>query len=230
MEHIKLIAVDIDGVLLQDTFSPVLHQLVTLYGGTYTRELERNVFSRNQQSAAHYVSQQLGLTLSPSAIIEEYFRLRDLYLQDHEGGLIPGALNFLQRMTALSVPMICYGGLEESRIHPDYALCRPYFSRYVCTNDFRPGLREIVRDHAHLDYSQVLFIDDVNTVAEEAKQLGCPFIGVPSRHEWGWQYQDMQLTGVRFLVDGVRDISPAMLQQLDLDARSSFIEVAHALL
>ena len=136
----------------------------------------------------------------------------------------------LQRMAELPVQLICYGGLQEPQIHPDYALCRPYFSRYVCTNDFRPGLREIVRDHAHLQFEQVLFIDDVNTVAEEAKRLGCPFIGVPARNAWGWQYLDMQLTGVRFLVDGVKDIGLPMLQQLDRDVRSSFIEVAHAAL
>lgn len=230
MNTIKLIAVDIDGVLLQDTFSPVLHQLVTRYGGEYTRELERNVFSRNQLSAAAYVQSELGLTLSPRDIIDDYFRLREQYLQHHEGGVIPGALNFLQRMAELPVQLICYGGLQEPQIHPDYALCRPYFSRYVCTNDFRPGLREIVRDHAHLQFEQVLFIDDVNTVAEEAKRLGCPFIGVPARNAWGWQYLDMQLTGVRFLVDGVKDIGLPMLQQLDRDVRSSFIEVAHAAL
>lgn len=230
MNTIKLIAVDIDGVLLQDTFSPVLHRLVTMYGGQYTRELERHVFSRNQLGAASYVQNQLGLSLSPREIIDDYFRLRDLYLKNHDGGLIPGALNFLQRMAELPVQMICYGGLTEEQIHADYALCRPYFSRYVCTNDFRPGLREIVQDHAHLSREQVLFIDDVNTVAEEAKRLGCPFIGVPARNAWGWQYLDMQLTGVRYLVDSVQNISLAMLQALDRDTRSSFTEVAHAAL
>ena len=228
MNTIKLIAVDIDGVLLEDTFSPVLHQLVTLYGGDYSRELERNVFSRNQRSAASYVQRQLGLTLSPDEIIRDYFRLREAYLQDHAGGVIPGALDFLQRMAELSIPMICYGGLAEEQIHADYARCRPYFSRYVCTNEFRPGLREMVQEVAHLDFEQVLFIDDVNTVAEEAKRLGCPFIGVPARHAWGWQYRDMQRTGVRFLVDGVKAIDLPMLQQLDRDPHCGFVEVAHA--
>ena len=70
----------------------------------------------------------------------------------------------------------------------------------------------------------------IAAVAEEAKRLGCPFIGVPARNAWGWQYLDMQLTGVRFLVDGVKNIDLPMLQQLDQDVRSSFIEVAHAAL
>lgn len=44
MKRAKLIAVDIDGVILKDTFSPVLFNLIKKRGGVYDRETERNIF------------------------------------------------------------------------------------------------------------------------------------------------------------------------------------------
>ncbi|KAF6625255.1 hypothetical protein MF628_005275 [Paenibacillus polymyxa] len=49
MNTIRLIACDVDGILLTDTFSPVLKSLVKKAGMPYTREIERNVFSRQDR-------------------------------------------------------------------------------------------------------------------------------------------------------------------------------------
>ncbi|MDO8139594.1 hypothetical protein [Streptococcus mutans] len=48
MNRLKLIACDIDGVLLEDTFSPVLRNLAKKYNVDYTAELENNTFSQKR--------------------------------------------------------------------------------------------------------------------------------------------------------------------------------------
>lgn len=40
---IKLVAIDVDGVLLTDTYSPAIRSFVEQHGGVYTPELERQV-------------------------------------------------------------------------------------------------------------------------------------------------------------------------------------------
>ena len=92
------------------------------------------------------------------------------------------------------------------------------FDRYVCTNDFRPGVREITQDIYGLQPHQALFIDDVNFVAEHAKALGTPFIGIPSSEPWSWQKRDMLETGVTHIVESVRQIDLALLTQIDQEA------------
>jgi len=90
-----------------------------------------------------------------------------------------------------------------------------YFDQYICTNDFRPGIKEITKDIYNIDYDQVLFIDDVNTVAEKAKELNVPFIGIPSCEEWSYQKSDMSQTGVNHIVKSIRDINLELLNTID---------------
>jgi len=47
-----MIAVNIDGILLEDTFSPILYRLSQKYHKTYSQELEENILSQNRQEVA----------------------------------------------------------------------------------------------------------------------------------------------------------------------------------
>ena len=53
LRQIRAVALDIDGVLLSDTFSPIIKSLVEFFDGAYSREVERNVFSQNQKEASN---------------------------------------------------------------------------------------------------------------------------------------------------------------------------------
>ena len=58
LETIKLIAIDLDGPLLVDTFSPIMYQLCRdYYRIDYTRALERHTFSRPRAEVVAYIRQ-----------------------------------------------------------------------------------------------------------------------------------------------------------------------------
>jgi len=211
-------ACDIDGVLLTDTFSPVLHSLALEAGREYTREIERNIFSRPQKEGAQYWKKINNLDISETELNKGYFEAREKYLKTHGCGLIEGVPEFLELISSLDVRLISYGGLSEEHLADDYKKIKHYFERYVCTNDFRPGIKEITKDMYGLEYNQVLFIDDVNTVAEVAKINNVPFIGVPSNYPFGFQRQDMLATGVKYILNSVKDIDMELLEKIDHEA------------
>ncbi len=47
-----MIVVDTDGILLEETFSPILYRLSQKYHKTYSQELEGNTLSQNRQEVA----------------------------------------------------------------------------------------------------------------------------------------------------------------------------------
>ncbi|MEU9919294.1 HAD family phosphatase [Streptomyces sp. NPDC051001] len=221
LRHLRLIAVNIDGVLLNDTFSPVIHRFVIKNGGVYTAELERAVFSQPRLRAAAAI----GVAGSPQEVAEAYFRERELYLQEHPIHPLDGAKRLLGRLHRLGVPLICYGGLERPHFDRHLAGYAHYFDQpqYVCTNDFRPGVREIATGMFGLRCDQVLFIDDVARVAETARTLGAAFIGHPSSYEHSFQEQLMREAGVRHLVRSLDEIDDSLLYTLDSEAADGLV-------
>lgn len=215
MNNIKLIACDVDGILLTDTFSPVLQALVVKAGLEYTREMERNVFSRPRSDAVAYLKQLFQVSASEADSLKSFFKERDNYVNNHYSGIIEGATELLTFLSTLDVRLVSYGGLPEEQLLSDFKFCKPYFETYICTNDFRPGIKEITQDIYGLEYHEVLFIDDVNTVAEVAKSLNTPFIGVPSTP---FQHEDMKETGVKYLLNSIKDINIELLRKIDSEA------------
>lgn len=218
MNNIKLIACDIDGVLLKDTFSPVLRILANKYGVEYTSELENNTFSKNREEAADYLLNYLMLPEETSIkdFLSEYFEERKYFVNRDGNPIIPGVLDFLELMKSLEVKLVCYGGLEEDLIDLRFKPYLKYFDKYICTNSFRPGLKEITELYG-LRFSEVLFIDDVSQVAEEAKRYFIPFIGIPANHSWGFQKKEMKKIGVKYLVSSVKEITKEYLEKVDSD-------------
>ncbi|MBT2478694.1 HAD family hydrolase [Streptomyces sp. ISL-94] len=220
LEHLRLAAVNIDGVLLNDTFSPVIHHFVTSRGGTYGADVERAVFSQSRTTAARALGAAAGLDWTPEKVLEVYFEERAAYLAEHPLRVLPGAEALLHRLRALGLRTVCYGGLDTSH----FDACLGHFAhlfdepRYICTNDFRPGIREITVDAFGLDYDQVLFIDDVARVSEAARDLRVPFIGHPSPFEHGHQGHLMREVGVRHLVRSLDEIDEDLLRVLDGEA------------
>jgi hypothetical protein len=220
METLRLAAVNIDGVLLNDTFSPVIHRFVTARGVTYTRELERAVLSQPRHIAAQILDEATGATAGVQQTIQAYFTQRSQYLREHPVRLNDGAIDLLDRLRGLGLDVVCYGGLDESHFESHLGAWRSRFVEpgYICTNDFRPGIREIVRDHFGLAHPQVLFIDDAAKFAEHARESRVPFVGHPSAFRYGFQRQSMRENGVRHLVDRLSDIDEALLRTVDREA------------
>ncbi|MGW7410543.1 HAD family phosphatase [Streptomyces sp. NPDC054833] len=220
LSTLRLAAVNIDGVLLNDTFSPVMHRLVAAQGVEYTPELERALLSRPQLVAAQVFVEVTGTSATPQQVLRAYFEERERYLREQPVRLLDGAAALLERLRALGLDLVCYGGLDESHFERHLGPWATYFSepRYICTNAFRPGLREITRDFFSLAPHQALFIDDAASVAERARELDVPFIGHPSPFAHGFQRELMRRAGVRYLVRELSEIDEAMLRALDAEA------------
>ncbi|MER6272769.1 HAD family phosphatase [Streptomyces sp900105755] len=220
LRTLRLAAVNIDGVLLNDSFSPVLHRLVLKYGGVYTRELEQRLFSQSRLAAAKVLLEETGAGVSEQEAIADYFAEREHHLRDHPVHTLDGAEELLHRLRGLGLDVICYGGLDETHFHRHLGAWKHLFTapHYICTDGFRPGIREIVRDRFGLGYHQVLFIDDVARFAGHAKELDVPFVGRPSTFEHGFQRELMRELGVRHLVGRLAEIDEERLRTLDREA------------
>ncbi|MEV7323535.1 HAD family phosphatase [Streptomyces sp. NPDC093970] len=220
LRTLRLAAVNIDGVLLNDSFSPVLHRLVLKYGGEYTRELEQRLFSQSRLAAARVLLAETGAEVSEQEAIADYFAERERYLRDRPVHTLDGAGELLHRLRAAGLDVVCYGGLDEDHFHRHLGPWKELFTapHYICTDGFRPGIREITEDHFGLDRHQVLFVDDVARFAGHARELDVPFVGHPSTFEHGFQRQLMRELGVRHLVGGLAEIDDERLRTLDREA------------
>jgi beta-phosphoglucomutase-like phosphatase (HAD superfamily) len=222
---LRLAAVNIDGVMLNDSFSPVIHRFVTSRGGQYTAELEARLFSQSQLTAARAFADAVPTTETPEELVRAYLAERESYLTEHPVRILDGAVELVRLLRRLGLRTVCYGGLDASHFERHLGDHAELFDApgYVCTNDFRPGIREIVRDIHGLSYQQVLFIDDVARVAEEARALGVPFIGHPGSFEHGFQRRLMREAGVRHLVDALTDIDAELIHRLDAEAAAGTV-------
>lgn len=228
MNTIKLIAVDVDGPLLVDTFSPIMYKICQNMGAEYTRELERNTLSRNREEVAKYLRTALAKYEKTDAEknatneerIQYYFDIRQQYMKENPTGVKAGVPEFLQLLSGLEVRLVCYGGLPKSYMNEELGALSDYFEDYICTNDFRPGVRTIVQDIYKIQFNEALFIDDVNFVAEHAKSHRVPFIGIPSSEPWSWQRKDMEETGVKHILESVSKIDRELLEKIDAEAAS----------
>ena len=220
LPHLRLAAVNIDGVLLNDTFSPVIRQMVVERGGRYTADVEYRLFSQSQLAAAAVFAEAAKVTLAPQEVLELYLEERERYLAHTPVRVLEGAAGLLARLRGLGLRVVCYGGLDKAHFDRHLGHLAGFFDPpgYVCTDRFRPGIREIAREIFRLPYDRVLFIDDVARVAEEAHRLGAAFIGRPGDFAHGHQHALMRRIGVRHVVRSLREIDAELLAAVDGEA------------
>ncbi|MEU1282518.1 HAD family hydrolase [Streptomyces sp. NPDC005805] len=224
LSTLRLAALNIDGVLLNDTFSPVIHRFVTSRGADYSAGLERRIFSQPQLVAAAVLAEATGMSTTPEETIAIYLEERELYTVEHPVHLLDGAVDLLRRLRAAGLRTVCYGGLDASHFERHLGHLAELFDGpgYVCTNDIRPGIREITELFG-LAHGQVLFVDDVARVAEQARELDVPFVGHPSSFPHGFQRQLMAEAGVRHLVDSLDAIDGELLRGIDAEAAAGTV-------
>ncbi|MET9496593.1 HAD family phosphatase [Streptomyces sp. NPDC006552] len=218
--RLRLVALNIDGVLLNDSFSPVIHRFVTGRGAAYTVDTERAVFSQQRRLAGVGLAAAVGGSLSGEEALAAYFEERDQYLLEHPVEVRQGTVELLHRLRGLGLRTVCYGGLGREHFTAFLGEHADLFDTpgYICTDAFRPGLHEIATEFFGLAHDQVLVVDDVARVAEEARLLGMPFVGLPSFFEHGHQRALMREAGVRRLVEGLDALDEPLLRALDREA------------
>lgn len=223
LNTLKLIAVDLDGPLLIDTFAPILRKSCEFYGLNYTRELESGMLSRNRREAVQFMLSQFDADALPDDLkgkshqemAASYFAFRAEYLEQNPLRLSDGAEELLTMIRDLPVRLLCYGGLDEDYMRRELGTHADVFEAYVCTNDFRPGMKEIVHDIAKVAPNEALFIDDVNFAGTHARSIGTGFIGVPSQEEWCWQKVEMEDAGLPIIVRNAGEIDMDLLERID---------------
>ncbi|MFE6721742.1 HAD family phosphatase [Streptomyces albidoflavus] len=222
LTHLRLVAVNIDGVLLNDSFSPVMRRLAESYGATYDVCFEREMLSQPQRVAAQWAAGQLGG--DAEQLIKEFFALREEYIREHPVHLLDGAAGLLATLRGFDVRTVCYGGLERAHFDRHLGEFADHFDApgYVCTNDFRPGIREITELFG-LRHDQTLFIDDVARVAGTARELGTAFIGHPGSASRGHQRLLMEEAGVRHIVGTLRAIDESLFRTVDAEAAAGTV-------
>ncbi|MCP3758854.1 HAD family phosphatase [Streptomyces sp. TBY4] len=218
--RLRLAALNIDGVLLNDTFSPVIHAFVTGRGGAYTADTERAVFSQPQHIAGRNMAAAVPQELSGEEALAAYFEEREARLAEHPVAVLDGAIDLVRRLRGLGLRTVCYGGLPAPHFDRFLGEWAELFDgpRYVCTNDFRPGIHEITTGIFGLEHGEALFVDDVAKVAETARALDVPFIGHPSEFEHSFQRQLMHEAGVRYVVDSLEAIDEPLVRAIDAEA------------
>ncbi|KAB8162276.1 HAD family phosphatase [Streptomyces sp. 3MP-14] len=219
LHHLRHAAVNIDGVLLTDTFSPLIHRFITSRGGAYSAEVERRVFSQRRRDAGWALAEAVPQEMTGPQALAAYFAERAAHLAEHPVEIAEGARALLERLRAAGLRLVCYGGLGREHFDEHLGAFTELFDDpvYFCTNDVRPGLREIT-ERLGLRHGEVLFVDDVARVAEEARRLGAPFVGVPSSYPHSHQGELMRRAGVRHLVRALGGIDAALLRAVDGEA------------
>ena len=215
-KKIRLIALDVDGVLLNDTYSPAIKSFVESHGGVYTPELERQVWGSPHIAGGHNMALACKLPWSAQKTIEEFFSHHAEYLKNNPINVLPGVEQFLKLLNQYNVVITSYGGRTKEYIFDKHmSHLTKYFDKnkpYIDTNSIRPGVSEICKDIFDYNYDEVLFIDDINRMAEVAKHFGAGFIGTPVTD---FQTQQMNDTGVKYIAASISDITENVLNDID---------------
>ncbi|MDG2961518.1 HAD family hydrolase [Exercitatus varius] len=225
LKKIKLFAIDSDGVVLNDTYSPAIKIFVESLGVEYTPLIERSVWGSPQITAGHNLALACKLPYSGEKVIKDFFRIREQYIKDHPVEVHAGIESTLELLNSTGAKLTCYGGRNKEysfdRFLTPYA---KYFDKdkpYIDINAFRPGVFEIVKEEFKLNFDEVVFIDDINRVAEVCKALNTGFIGVPASMPHNFQREEMMNTGVKFMVNKFTDITKDIIHQVDRSLSNS---------
>ncbi|WP_409237004.1 HAD family hydrolase [Streptomyces sp. PA5.6] len=220
-DRLRLVALNIDGVLLNDTFSPVIGNFITSRGGAYDAATERRILSQPRRVAGGEMARAAGLDITGDEALELYFAERDRYVAEQPVRPNPGAAELIGRIRDLGLQVVCYGGLSKPHFDTHLGQWAHLFDGpgYVCTDSFRPGIKEIAEDVFSLGLDEVLFVDDVARVAEAAKGLGVPFIG----HPCSFQRTFMEELSVRHIVDSLDAVDDELLRTLDAEAAAGTV-------
>jgi hypothetical protein len=206
----------LDGVILENIFSKILHEMVSEWGGEYDSELEDYVFARSPDEITSYLIKRYGLKFNRSELLDYYYKKRIDY--EAKNSIVPntGLLDFLSRLKKRGWKIIAYGGAPEDYFYRNASSFQHFFSEpfYIRTNSIRPGVSAITKEILHLDFSEVLFIDSQSIVAKEALENFVAFIGFPFALKGEFQKEEMSRMKVKHVVSSLKEIDDRILDNL----------------
>ena len=222
---LRLVAIDCDGVLIDDTYLAVIERFVKDHGGVYDDAAERRIIGLRDTAVAELVGELCGFDRPPAETLAAMVPERDKYLREHPIKQLEGAREFLLSLEKLGLRAVAYGGRAREHTFDEYLgdltdLLDPELP-YVSINEHRPGVDWIVREVVGCEFDEAVFIDDVSRVALAAREHGAGFIGFPSSEAHRRQRRFMADAGVRHLVGSLGEITPERLARIDSELATS---------
>jgi phosphoglycolate phosphatase-like HAD superfamily hydrolase len=225
LRKVRVVALDCDGVLIDDTYLAMIARFVTDHGGVYDAAAERDVIGLRDIVVAEKVTRLCGLDQPAEETLKQLWAARQEYLAEHPIRVAEGVRDCLAALGKLPVRLVCYGGRTREHTFDKYlgdlvGLLDPEVP-YVSINEHRPGVEHIVRDVIGCEFGEAVFIDDVSRVADAARAHGAGFIGFPSSEAHWRQRQFMAEAGTRHIVGSLGEITPELLRTVDEELATS---------
>jgi beta-phosphoglucomutase-like phosphatase (HAD superfamily) len=225
LRKVRVVAIDCDGVLIDDTYLAVIERFVTDHGGVYDEQAERKIIGLRDVVVAELIADLCGLDQPVADTLSAIWAERERYLREHPIRVTDGVPDFLAALGKLDVRVVCYGGRTREHAFDKYLghlveLFDPEVP-YVSVNEHRPGIEWIVRGVIGCEFGEAVFIDDVSRVAEAAREHGTGFIGFPSSAAHRRQRRFMADAGVRHIVGSLDEITPDLLKRVDEELATS---------
>ena len=217
--QIRYIFLHFDGVILQNILAPITCSVIKKLGGTYSAEIENNIFAKSQTHAANFIINHLKLDISVQDVINLYYAERKLFEETHTIKFNIGVKKFLTLLKDLGYTVISYGGAPKEYFLNHVKDLSPFFShdKYIQTREFRPGVKEIVFQMFGLKPMEALFIDEEFNIALAAKDLQVPFIGISTGYDYSFQKSEMKKLGVKYLIDSLEEMDAQFLTRIQKD-------------
>lgn len=216
LRTIRYLFLHFDGVLLESIQGPIMRSVITGLGGVYDADTENHTLDRSLQDIVRYLNERFGLSSSSAEVWSLYQEVRARYIATHEICPKPGAAAFLDRMLALGLQPVSYGGAPVEYFERFAGALAPRLAapRYLCTRDLRPGVRQLL-ESCGLRPAQALFVDEETAVALSARQHGVPFIGFTSPFKEGYKETELRRLGIAPLVRSLAEIDEPLIRSMD---------------
>ncbi|MEU5263624.1 HAD family hydrolase [Amycolatopsis sp. NPDC021455] len=224
-EKLRAVALDCDGVLVDDTYLAVIARFVTDHGGGYDADAERDVIGLRDIVVAEKITRLCGLGQPPEKTLEQLWAARQEYLAEHPIRVAEGVRDCLEALAKLPVRLVCYGGRTREHTFDEYLgdfvdLLDPEVP-YVSINEHRPGVDHIARRVLGVAFDEIVFADDVSRVAEDARAHGAGFVGFPASPAHARQREFMTACGVRHFAASLAELTPELLRTVDRELATS---------
>ncbi|MGW4521771.1 HAD family hydrolase [Amycolatopsis sp. NPDC004378] len=225
LRKLRAVALDCDGVLIDDTYLAMIARYVRDHGGVYDEAAERDVIGLRDIVVAEKITRLCGLDQPAEKTLEQLWAARQEYLAEHPIRVAEGVRDCLEALSKLPVRLVCYGGRTREHTFDRYLgeyvdLLDPEVP-YVSINEHRPGVDHIARSVLGVGFDEIVFVDDVSRVAENARAHGAGFVGFPGSPAHARQREFMAGYGVRHFATSLAELTPRLLEIVDAELATS---------
>ncbi|MCR6481932.1 HAD family hydrolase [Amycolatopsis sp. OK19-0408] len=225
LKKLRVVALDCDGVLIDDTYLAMIARFVTDHGGVYDAAAERDVIGLRDIVVAEKVTRLCGLDQPAEETLKQLWAARQEYLAQHPIRVAEGVRECLEALGELPVRLVCYGGRTREHTFDRHLgdlvdLLDPEVP-YVSINEHRPGVEHITRTVLGAGFDEIVFVDDVSRVAEDACAHGAGFIGFPASPAHARQREFMAGFGVTHFATSPAGLTPGLLEIVDAELATS---------